>query len=65
MPQSRKALSWHDGSVLYQIYPRAWLGADAVWLSPCFASEFGDAGYDVTDYLSIAPRYGRTRTRPP
>ncbi|WP_235995396.1 alpha-amylase family glycosyl hydrolase [Nonomuraea montanisoli] len=35
-----------------------WLGVDAVWLSPCFASEFGDAGYDVTDYLSIAPRYG-------
>ncbi|MFI6324779.1 alpha-amylase family glycosyl hydrolase [Nonomuraea sp. NPDC050556] len=36
----------------------AWLGVDAVWLSPCFASEFGDAGYDVTDYLSIASRYG-------
>lgn len=35
-----------------------WLGVDAVWLSPCFDSEFGDAGYDVTDYLSIAPRYG-------
>ncbi|WP_035851404.1 alpha-amylase family glycosyl hydrolase [Kitasatospora azatica] len=34
------------------------LGITAVWLSPCFASEFGDAGYDVADYLSIAPRYG-------
>lgn len=36
----------------------AWLGVDAVWLSPCFPSEFGDGGYDVVDYLSIAPRYG-------
>ncbi|WP_433304543.1 alpha-amylase family glycosyl hydrolase [Actinoplanes sp. CA-030573] len=35
-----------------------WLGVTAVWLSPCFASEFGDAGYDVTDYFRIAPRYG-------
>ncbi|GAA1946979.1 alpha-amylase family glycosyl hydrolase [Kitasatospora viridis] len=34
------------------------LGVTAVWLSPCFASEFGDAGYDVSDYLTIAPRYG-------
>ncbi|MFI9274252.1 alpha-amylase family glycosyl hydrolase [Kitasatospora sp. NPDC052896] len=36
----------------------AWLGVTAVWLSPCFSSEFGDAGYDVDDYLTIAPRYG-------
>ncbi|MFD0205642.1 MULTISPECIES: alpha-amylase family glycosyl hydrolase [Saccharothrix] len=35
-----------------------WLGVDVVWLSPCFASEFGDGGYDVMDYLTIAPRYG-------
>ncbi|WP_033818775.1 alpha-amylase family glycosyl hydrolase [Kitasatospora sp. MBT63] len=36
----------------------AWLGVDAVWLNPCFASPFGDAGYDVSDYLATAPRYG-------
>jgi maltose alpha-D-glucosyltransferase/alpha-amylase len=36
----------------------SWLGVTTVWLSPCFASEFGDGGYDITDYLSIAPRYG-------
>ncbi|MEU5001220.1 alpha-amylase family glycosyl hydrolase [Streptomyces sp. NPDC021622] len=36
----------------------AWLGIDAVWLNPCFASPFRDAGYDVADYLSVAPRYG-------
>ncbi|WP_327070076.1 alpha-amylase family glycosyl hydrolase [Kitasatospora sp. NBC_01250] len=34
------------------------LGVTALWLSPCFSSEFGDAGYDVADYLTIAPRYG-------
>jgi glycosidase len=36
----------------------AWLGVDMLWLNPCFASPMGDAGYDVSDYLSIAPRYG-------
>ena len=36
----------------------AWLGVDAVWLNPCFASPFGDAGYDISDYYAIAPRYG-------
>ena len=35
-----------------------WLGVDAVWFSPLFASPFADAGYDVSDYLSVAPRYG-------
>ncbi|MGB7964349.1 MAG: alpha-amylase family glycosyl hydrolase [Propionicimonas sp.] len=35
-----------------------WLGVDAIWFNPCFASPFRDAGYDVADYLSIAPRYG-------
>ncbi|MEY9938500.1 alpha-amylase family glycosyl hydrolase [Streptacidiphilus sp. MAP5-3] len=36
----------------------SWLGVNTLWLSPCFTSEFGDAGYDVADYLTIAPRYG-------
>jgi len=36
----------------------SWLGVNTVWLNPCFVSEFGDAGYDVADYLTIAPRYG-------
>lgn len=34
------------------------LGANAIWLNPCFASPFGDAGYDVADYLRVAERYG-------
>jgi len=34
------------------------LGCNAIWLNPCFASPFGDAGYDVSDYYTAAPRYG-------
>lgn len=34
------------------------LGVDTIWFNPCFASPFVDAGYDVSDYLQIAPRYG-------
>ena len=34
------------------------LGFNALWLNPCFASPFGDAGYDVADYYTAAPRYG-------
>ena len=34
------------------------LGCNALWLNPCFASPFGDAGYDVADYYTAAPRYG-------
>jgi glycosidase len=36
----------------------AWLGVTAVWLNPCFVSPMRDAGYDVADYLTVAPRYG-------
>ena len=34
------------------------LGCNAVWLNPCFLSPFNDAGYDVADYYTVAPRYG-------
>ncbi len=34
------------------------LGADAIWLSPCFPSPGDDNGYDVSDYRDIAPEYG-------
>jgi maltose alpha-D-glucosyltransferase/alpha-amylase len=34
------------------------LGCNALWINPCFDSPFKDAGYDVRDYLSVAPRYG-------
>ncbi len=34
------------------------LGFNGIWLNPCFLSPFGDAGYDVADYYTVAPRYG-------
>lgn len=34
------------------------LGCNAIWLNPCFVSPFTDAGYDVADYYTAAPRYG-------
>jgi maltose alpha-D-glucosyltransferase/alpha-amylase len=34
------------------------LGVTAIWLSPCYESPFGDAGYDVADFYKVAPRYG-------
>lgn len=36
----------------------AWLGVDAIWLSPITASPFEDGGYDVTDYTAIHPMFG-------
>jgi maltose alpha-D-glucosyltransferase/alpha-amylase len=34
------------------------LGVDAVWINPFFESPFSDAGYDISDYCKVAPRYG-------
>lgn len=34
------------------------LGIDAVWLSPHFPSSNHDVGYDITDYVGVAPEYG-------
>jgi len=34
------------------------LGVDAVWLSPFYASPQADAGYDVSDYRAVDPRFG-------
>ena len=35
------------------------LGVDAIWLSPIYPSPDVDFGYDITDYRSIDPRFGR------
>ena len=34
------------------------LGCNALWINPCFASPFRDAGYDISDYTRVADRYG-------
>ena len=35
-----------------------WLGVDAVWLSPVFASPHVDFGYDISDYRAVDPLFG-------
>ncbi len=34
------------------------LGCNAIWLNPFYESPFADAGYDITDFFKVAPRYG-------
>lgn len=34
------------------------LGVDAIWLSPQYPSPGYDCGYDISDYISVAPEYG-------
>ena len=36
----------------------AWLGVDALWLSPIYPSPLADFGYDVSDYTAIDPQLG-------
>lgn len=36
------------------------LGVTAIWLNPFYESPFRDAGYDISDYYKVAPRYGTT-----
>src|SRR2546422_1887103 len=36
----------------------AWLGIDALWLSPIHPSPDEDWGYDVADYLGVHPELG-------
>lgn len=34
------------------------IGCNAIWVNPCFESPFFDAGYDISNYKKVAPRYG-------
>jgi alpha-glucosidase len=36
----------------------AGLGVDAVWINPWYPSPMADAGYDVSDYRAVEPRFG-------
>lgn len=35
-----------------------WLGVDALWLPPFYASPLLDGGYDIADYRQVLPEYG-------
>jgi alpha-glucosidase len=36
----------------------AWLGVEAIWMSPFYKSPMYDAGYDVADYCDVDPLFG-------
>jgi alpha-glucosidase len=36
----------------------AWLGVDALWLSPVYRSPMADFGYDVADHCAVDPVFG-------
>jgi alpha-glucosidase len=36
----------------------AWLGVDAIWLSPFYRSPMADFGYDVADHRDVDPLFG-------
>jgi alpha-glucosidase len=40
----------------------AWLGVDAIWLSPFFTSPMKDFGYDVADHCDVDPLFGTLAT---
>ena len=39
----------------------AWLGVDALWLSPIYPSPMADFGYDVADYTDVDPLFGKLK----
>lgn len=34
------------------------LGANVIWLNPCYKNSGADGGYDISDYRMIAPEFG-------
>ncbi len=46
-----------NGIILKLDYVKS-LGVDGFWINPFFESPFYDAGYDISDYYKVAPRYG-------
>lgn len=53
----------HDGvgdlqGILNKLDYLAFLGVDAVWISPFFKSPMKDFGYDIMDYQAVDPLFG-------
>ena len=37
----------------------SWLGVDSLWLLPFYSSPLRDGGYDIADFFTILPEYGK------
>ena len=37
----------------------SWLGVDCLWLLPFYSSPLRDGGYDISDFFTILPDYGK------
>jgi alpha-glucosidase len=46
------------GGVVARLDHLAWLGVDALWLSPIYPSPGVDLGYDITDHTAVASELG-------
>jgi alpha-glucosidase len=44
--------------ILSRLDHLAWLGVDAVWVSPFYPSPMADFGYDVSDHRDVDPMFG-------
>ena len=44
--------------ILQRIDYLAWLGIDAIWISPMYPSPMADFGYDISDYTGVHPMFG-------
>ena len=47
-----------DQPIIERLDHLAWLGVDAIWLSPTMPSPDEDWGYDVSDYTGVHPELG-------
>ena len=46
------------GGIRAHLADLAWLGIDALWISPFYRSPMVDFGYDVSDYCDVDPLFG-------
>jgi alpha-glucosidase len=44
--------------IIHRLDYLAWLGVNAIWISPIYPSPMADFGYDISDYCNIDPVFG-------
>ena len=46
------------GGIRSHLAELAWLGVDALWISPFYPSPMVDFGYDISNYCDVDPQFG-------